>query len=182
MSIAKSSMIMAFLALFVCMSSTVMAAGTVDPGTPFNCTTLKTTCKTIADASYAKNASYSGTIAQCNVTNLSNAKPLCGMNVICTATFLIEVPGSNPPVVPTPTIATPAATATTNGTAPVVPTKPATANGMITVGTVDMTPQLLEQYDTSKCPSSAATSVKAASSVVAMVVVASVAVFMSAML
>ncbi|KAF9904990.1 hypothetical protein EC991_002172 [Linnemannia zychae] len=192
MSITKSSMIMAFLALFVCMSSTVMAAGTVDPGNPFNCATLKATCKTIADASYAKNASYSGMQAQCNVTNLSNAsphiprnnpqtaKPLCGVNVICTATFLIEVSGTNPPAVPTTTSAAPATP--TNGTTPAVPPKPAAPNGMYTLGTVDLTPQVLEQYDTSKCPTSAASHVKAASSVAAMVVVASVVAFMSSML
>ncbi|KAG0276672.1 hypothetical protein BGZ95_007206 [Linnemannia exigua] len=182
MSITKPSMIMAFLALFVCMSSAVMAAGTLDPGQPLNCTILKETCKSLADASYGKNASYSGINARCNVTNLSNAKPLCGVNVVCTATFLFEV-STNPNPIPVPTVTTaaPAATPSTNGTAPapVPTTKP--PNGMYTIGAVDMTPQLLEQYDQGKCPTSAANA-KVASSVLAMMVIASIASFMSAML
>ncbi|KAK3848659.1 MAG: hypothetical protein J3R72DRAFT_429455 [Linnemannia gamsii] len=181
MSITKSSLIMAFLALFACMSSAVMAAGTVDPGQPLNCTTVKSTCKTLADASYGKNASYTGINARCNVTNISNAKALCGVNVVCTATFLVEVP-LNPNPVPVPTVPNPApvATPTTNGTAPVPTIKPPTGP-IITVGAVDLTAQLLEQYDQGKCPTSAANA-KVASSVLAMAVVASIACFMSAML
>ncbi|KAG0376657.1 hypothetical protein BGX24_007416 [Mortierella sp. AD032] len=143
MSITKSSLIMAFLALFACMSSAVMAAGTVDPGQPLNCTTVKNTCKTLADASYGK--------------KYVPAKALCGVNVVCTATFLVEVP-LNPNPIPVPTVPNPApvATPTTNGTAPVPTTKPPTGP-IITVGAV-------------------------ATSVLAMAVVASIACFMSAML
>ncbi|KAF9151682.1 hypothetical protein BG015_006361 [Linnemannia schmuckeri] len=186
MPAAKSSMIMAFLALFVCLSSTVMAAELIDPGNPFNCTTFQTNCKALGVEVYGngKNATFSGANALCNVTNVSNAKPLCGINVVCTATFLVQVAAPAPG---TPSSSSSSAfvapTATANGTSPTPTPKPATggSNGVYTIASADLTPQILAKYNQDHCPKSAANA-KMATSVVAMVAVASIVSFMSALL
>lgn len=110
------------------------------------------------------------------------AKPLCGINVVCTATFLVQVaapaPGasSSSSAVSTPT-------ATVNGTTPSPTPKPATggSNGMYTIASADLTSQLLAKYNQDHCPKSAANA-KMATSVVAMVAVASIVSFVSALL
>ncbi|KAK3822086.1 MAG: hypothetical protein JOS17DRAFT_754834 [Linnemannia elongata] len=187
MSVAKSSMIMAFLALFVCLSSTVMAAELIDPSNPFNCTSIQTTCRALGVEVYGngKNATFQGANALCNSTNISNAKPLCGINVVCTATFLVQVAAPVPgtPSSSSSAISAPTATATTNGTAPSPTPKPATggSNGIYTIGSADLTSQLLAKYNQDHCPKSAANA-KMATSVVAMVAVASIVSFVSALL
>ncbi|KAH7058243.1 hypothetical protein BKA57DRAFT_448856 [Linnemannia elongata] len=188
MSATKSSMIMAFLALFVCLSSTVMAAELIDPGNPFNCTSVQATCKTLGASLYGngKNATFSGANAQCNSSNISNAKPLCGINVVCTATFLTQVdtpaPGT-PSSSSSSAVVAPTATASANGTTPTTAPKPATggSNFVYSFVTVDLTPQLLTMYNQDHCPKSAANA-KMATSVVAMIAVASVVSFVSALL
>ncbi|KAF9138684.1 hypothetical protein BGX30_008891 [Mortierella sp. GBA39] len=190
MSAAKSSMIMAFLALFVCLSSTVMAAELIDPGNPFNCTTIQTNCRALGVQVYGTNATFNGANALCNVTNISNAKPLCGINVVCTATFLVQVaspaPGT-PSSSSSAAIAAPTATANgtiTTTTAASVPTQAAAAVGsnfVYTIASADLTPQLLAEYNQDHCPKSAANA-KMATSVVAMIAVASVVSFVSALL
>ncbi|KAF9930389.1 hypothetical protein FBU30_000520 [Linnemannia zychae] len=173
------SLIVAVLALFICLSSTAQAA--FEPGNPFNCTAFQKNCRSVADTTYGggKNTSYSGVSARCNVTNISNGmcttpeqednfqcettevnidtKPLCGLNVVCTATFLIQAAAPN---------------TTVNSSSP---------NGIYTVGAEDLTTQLLSQYDTSKCPKSAANA-KTATTIVAMLAIASLVTFMSSML
>ncbi|KAF9546468.1 hypothetical protein EC957_009681 [Mortierella hygrophila] len=189
MSAAKSSMIMAFLALFVCLSSTVMAAELIDPGNPFNCTTIQTNCRALGVQVYGTNATFNGANALCNVTNISNAKPLCGINVVCTATFLVQVaapaPGasSSSAAIAVPTATANGTTTTTTTIAP-VPTQAAAVTGsnfVYTIASADLTPQLLAEYNQDHCPKSAANA-KMATSVVAMIAVASVVSFVSALL
>ncbi|KAF9108839.1 hypothetical protein BGX29_005750 [Mortierella sp. GBA35] len=190
MSATKSSMLMALVALFLCLSSTVMAAELLEPGNPFNCTIFKTNCKNLGDLTFGngKNSSYQGIQARCNVTNLSDAKNLCGQNVICTATFLLQVGANpNPPAgstaTTTTTTTTTAGATPTNGTAPPPSstTKPSTSNGMYTIGSADLTAQLVGQYNTEKCGKNAANA-KVATSLAAMIVIASVISFMSSVL
>lgn len=113
------------------------------------------------------------------------AKPLCGINVVCTATFLVQVAAPVPgtPSSSSSAISAPTATATTNGTAPSPTPKPATggSNGIYTIGSADLTSQLLAKYNQDHCPKSAANA-KMATSVVAMVAVASIVSFVSALL
>ncbi|KAG0291054.1 hypothetical protein BGZ96_005554 [Linnemannia gamsii] len=185
MSAAKSSMIMAFLALFVCLSSTVMAAELYEPGNPFNCTTFQANCKALGVETYGngKNASFSSASAQCNVSNIANAKPLCGLNVVCTASFVIQVQAPAPGVTTTTSSAA-VPTATVNGTSPTTAPKPPVTggtNGVFTVASADLTPQLLAKYNLDHCAKSAA-NVKMATSIAAMVAVASIVSFMSSLL
>ncbi|KAG0301624.1 hypothetical protein BGZ98_008186 [Dissophora globulifera] len=185
MPAAKSSIMMAILALFLCLSSTVVAADLYDPGQPLNCTQFTSNCKALSLATYGggKNASYSGPSAQCNVTNLSSAQPLCGEKVICLATFLIKAGNSSVPVVPLPTstVAAPGAngTATTTNAPASTPTSSGPSSPY-TVGSVDLTAQLLAMYDTSKCASGALANV--ATSASAMVVIVSIVSVMSYLL
>lgn len=90
------------------------------------------------------------------------AQPLCGQNVLCMATFLVSG-GSTP---------TPGNS--TNGT-----TTSNTTTSMYSVGSVDLTKQLLEQYDISKC---SAAVIQAAASVGALLLVASMTTLFSSML
>ncbi|KAF8947901.1 hypothetical protein BGZ47_007434 [Haplosporangium gracile] len=186
MPAAKTYIIMTFLALFICLSSTVMAAELIDPGNPFNCTTFETNCRALGVAVYGngKNATFSGANALCNVTNISNAKPLCGINVVCTATFLVQVAAPAPG---TPSSSSSSAvvapTTTANGTSPTPTPKPATSgsNSVYTIVAADLTPQLLAEYNQDHCPKSAANA-KMATSVAAMVAIASIVSFMSVLL
>ena len=47
---AKSAMLVAILALFLCLSST--AAALYSPGNPVNCTAVAANCKTFVDSTY----------------------------------------------------------------------------------------------------------------------------------
>ncbi|KAG0245321.1 hypothetical protein BGX31_007519 [Mortierella sp. GBA43] len=133
MSAFKSSVMLALLAMFLCLSSTVAAADLFAPGKPVNCTSWADHCKALTNDAYAgKNISYSGPSSQCNTTNLAAAQPLCGTNVLCMATFLISLPSTGN--------TTTGGNSTTNST-----------GSMYTVGSVDMTSQLLAQYDANRC-------------------------------
>lgn len=46
----KSAMLVAILAFFLCLSSTVAAL--YSPGNPVNCTAVEANCKTLADSTY----------------------------------------------------------------------------------------------------------------------------------
>ncbi|KAI1314667.1 hypothetical protein EDD11_001879 [Mortierella claussenii] len=191
MSATKSSMMMAILAVFLCLSSTVAAADLYNPGNPFNCTAWANNCQALGTVTYGggKNTTYTGYAAQCNVTNLSGAQPLCNTKVICSATFLVS---KGPAPISSSLPATTATTTTTvvggngNGTTAtttagaVVPTTNPIST-QYTVGNVDMTAQLMAMYDTSKCPKSAAMA-KAATSVVVMVAIGTIVSFMSHLL
>ncbi|KAG0365407.1 hypothetical protein BC939DRAFT_446568 [Gamsiella multidivaricata] len=178
MSITKSTMMIAIFGLFLCLTSTVAAADLYNPGKPLNCTTWADNCKALTLATYGngKNETYTGPSSQCNVTNLSGAQPLCGENVICLATFLIK---AGTVTTTTTTAATPAPTgtnSTSGGNTTVTTPGP---SSMYTVGSVDMTSQLLSMYDTLKC---SAAFVQAATSVTALLIVASIVSLMSNML
>ncbi|KAF8986936.1 hypothetical protein CPC16_005564 [Podila verticillata] len=154
---AKSAMLVAILALFLCLSST--AAALYSPGNPVNCTAVAANCKTFVDSTYlGKNSSYSGPSSQCNVTNLSAAKPLCGTNILCLATFLVQGP-SVPAPAPTGN--------STNTTTSNMPT------GMYVPTVVDVTAAFIDLYDSSKCGTNAAVA-QAATSVGAMLIVATI--------
>ncbi|KAF9377040.1 hypothetical protein CPB97_010453 [Podila verticillata] len=164
---AKSAMLVAILALFLCLSSTVAAL--YSPGNPVNCTAVEANCKTLADSTYlGKNTSYSGPSSQCNVTNLSAAKPLCGTNVLCLATFLTQGP-SLPAPAPTGN------STNTNTTTSNMPT------GMYVPTVVDMTDAFIALYDSSKCGKNAAVA-QAATSVGAMLVVATIVSVLSTLM
>ncbi|KAF9101987.1 hypothetical protein BGX27_011236 [Mortierella sp. AM989] len=165
MSTAKSTMMMAILALFLCLSSTVAAADLYNPGSPVNCTTWGTNCDALVTSIFKNNNTFSSSSKQCNVTNLSGAQPLCNVKVICLATFL--VPGNT-------TILPPAG----NGTNSTAGTKPISSG--ITVATEDMTSKLLAMYDTSKC--SSASIAQIATSVSALVILATIISLLSTML
>ncbi|KAI8363604.1 hypothetical protein B0O80DRAFT_421318 [Mortierella sp. GBAus27b] len=163
MSAFKSSVMLALLAMFLCLSSTVAAADLFAPGKPVNCTSWADHCKALTNDAYAGKKyvfmiaiapstdlkeetqdaqspldppwlciSYSGPSSQCNTTNLAAAQPLCGTNVLCMATFLISLPSTGN--------TTTGGNSTTNST-----------GSMYTVGSVDMTSQLLAQYDANRC-------------------------------
>ncbi|KAF8941082.1 hypothetical protein EDD21DRAFT_349532 [Dissophora ornata] len=198
MSTAKSSMMMAVLALFLCLSSTVAAADLYSPGNPLNCTAWIANCQTLTTSVYGggKNSSYTGPSAQCNVTNLSSAQPLCGENVICLATFLVQtdnstvsatttaatIAGTTTTVSATTSASASSATSATSATAAATTTTSSSSlSSVYTVVSVDLTSQLLALYDTSKCGTSAAVA-QAATSLGALVAVASIVSFMSNML
>jgi hypothetical protein len=108
---------------------------------------------------------------------------LCGLNVVCTASFLVQV-SAPAPGTPSASSSAAAPTATTNGTGPIPTSKPPATggtNGVYTVATADLTPQLLAKYNQDKCPKSAANA-KMATSIAAMVAVASIVTFMSSLL
>lgn len=110
---------------------------------------------------------------------------MCGINVVCTATFLTQVdtPAPGTPSSSSSAVVAPTATASANGTIPTTAPKPATggSNFVYSFVTVDLTPQLLTMYNQDHCPKSAANA-KMATSVVAMIAVASVVSFVSALL
>ncbi|KAG0030008.1 hypothetical protein BGZ81_003162 [Podila clonocystis] len=167
---AKSAMLVAIVAFILCLSSTVVAADLYSPGSPVNCTLVKEHCKTLADSTYlGKNSTYQGSSSQCNVTNLSAAKPFCENKIICSATFLVP---SNV------TIPTPVPTQGTNGTNSTIPKAP---TNMPYFTTVDMTDALIALYDVSKCGKNAAVA-QAATSVGAMLLVGTIVSVLSTML
>lgn len=94
------------------------------------------------------------------------AKPLCGTNVICMATFLTQ--GPSVPV-PAPT------GNSTNTTTPNIP------NGMYVPTTVDMTDAFINLYDLTKCGKNAAIA-QTATSVGAMLIVATIVSVLSTMM
>ncbi|KAF9328606.1 hypothetical protein BG006_008230 [Podila minutissima] len=167
---AKSTMLVAIVAFILCLSSTVVAADLYSPGSPVNCTLVKQHCKALAESTYlGKNASYSGSSSQCNVTNLSAAKPLCETKIVCLATFLTSGNVTIPAPVPTQG---------TNGTNSTVPKAPITP---YIPTTMDMTDALIALYDTSKCGKNAAVA-QAATSVGAMLLVGTIVSVLSTML
>ncbi|KAF9561204.1 hypothetical protein EC968_005831 [Mortierella alpina] len=177
---APKMILLAMLAFVLSLASTVAAADLIDPGKPLNCTAFIANCKKLVIDTHGKNATYSSPSSQCNVTNLSAAKPLCGKNVICLAVF--EYKGNA--TVPAPVTPTSAAVATPSGNATAAPTgaapAPVAIPGALGFVTVDMTEQILAMYDTSKCGNAAVA--KAATSIGALLIIASVVSFMSNML
>ncbi|CAO3575105.1 unnamed protein product [Mortierella alpina] len=175
---ASKMIILAMLAFVLSLASTVAAADLIDPGKPLNCTAFIANCKKLVSDTHGKNATFSSSSSQCNVTNLSAAKPLCGKNVICLAIF--ETKGT----VPAPVTPTSAAAATPSGNATAAPTgvapAPVAIPGALGFVTIDMTDQILAMYDTSKCGNAAVA--KAATSIGALLIIASVVSFMSNML
>ncbi|KAF9363274.1 hypothetical protein BGX34_004525 [Mortierella sp. NVP85] len=174
MSAFKSSMMMAIFAMFFCLSSTVAAADLYTPGgpgTPVNCTTWADHCKALTVATYGegKNSSYTGASPRCNVTNISAAQPLCGVNVACVATFLIRTDGSTAP--PAAGNGTTGGNSTTGGNGTI-------STGGYKVASVDMTSELLAMYDAKKCSNA----VRAVVSFGALVIVASITTLFSSML
>ncbi|KAG0028123.1 hypothetical protein BGZ82_008605 [Podila clonocystis] len=166
---AKSAMLVAIVAFILCLSSTVVAADLYSPGSPVNCTLVKEHCKTLAESTYRnKTLTYQSHSAQCNVTNLSAAKPFCETKIICLATFL------NAGNV---TIPTPVPTQGTNGTNSTIPKAPS----MSYFTSVDMTDALIALYDVSKCGKNAAVA-QAATSVGAMLLVGTIVSVLSTML
>ncbi|GJJ69592.1 hypothetical protein EMPS_01939 [Entomortierella parvispora] len=188
----KSSLMMAILAVFVCVSSTVQAADLYSPGNPLNCTAWTQNCQTLSDSIYGngKNASYTSISATCtNETTLSGAMDLCNDKVTCLATFMLMsnavVMAAEPSASAAPTAASSAAAATTSGassSAPAAtgttPSGPAPTGPVYSVGSVNLTSQLLAMYDTSKCGKSAAAA-KMVTSAAAAALVASVITLMT---
>ncbi|KAF9968616.1 hypothetical protein BGZ70_001352 [Mortierella alpina] len=174
---ASKMILLAMLAFVLSLASTVAAADLIDPGKPLNCTAFIANCKKLVIDTHGKTSSPS---SQCNVTNLSAAKPLCGKNVICLAIF--ESKGNS--TVPAPVTPTSAAAATPSGNATAAPTgaapAPVAIPGALGFVTIDMTEQILALYDTSKCGNAAVA--KAATSIGALLIIASVVSFMSNML
>ncbi|KAF9193813.1 hypothetical protein BGZ51_002136 [Haplosporangium sp. Z 767] len=187
MSASMNSMMMAILALFLCLSSTVAAADLFNPGQPLNCTAFAANCRALTQETFGhgKNSSYNGVSTQCNVTNLTAAKPLCGKNVICLATFLVKRSPSDPGSVSTTTTALPSGieTTTTSATNPTTTSAGApapTSTLQYTIGFEDLTDKLLAMYDISKCGNAA--TAMAATSLGALIAVASIVSFMTNML
>ncbi|KAF9578979.1 hypothetical protein BGW38_004964 [Lunasporangiospora selenospora] len=172
---SKSTFMVALLALVFCLASTVSAAERYNPGSPFNCTVFKANCGKLTGETFGKNSSYSGPSAQCNVTNLEAAKPLCGLNVLCMATFTGRNPNVSTPL-PTPS------GNSTNGNSTNGTNTPTIGNpNMYSFSTEDLTEQLIGMYDTGKCPKNAAIA-QAATSLTALVVMASLVSMMANML
>ncbi|KAG0215653.1 hypothetical protein BGX28_008899 [Mortierella sp. GBA30] len=176
----KTTVMIAIIALILCLSSTVATADLINPGKPFNCTDFAVHCKELTMTTYGngKNASYSGPSTQCNTT-LPAAQPLCGEKVLCLATFLVKSDGTPPPTVPLP-IGNSNTTAVATPTSAAAAAAPTSGAGVYSIATVDMTSQILGMYDTSKCANAAVA--KAATSIGALVIIASVVSFMSSML
>ncbi|KAF9347912.1 hypothetical protein BGX26_000650 [Mortierella sp. AD094] len=178
MSATKSTMMMAILALFLCMTSTVTAANLYAPGSPFNCTAFANNCQTLTTSLYGgKNSSYQGPSTQCsNSSNLPAVQSLCNEKVLCLATFLVQSNASTTTTTTTTAAAVPTGNGTTNGT--VAPTRPI-ASDLYTFTSVDVTSQLLDLYDTSKCSAAIA---QVATSFGALAVIATVVSMVSSML
>ncbi|KAG0056449.1 hypothetical protein BGZ83_004956 [Gryganskiella cystojenkinii] len=168
-------MMIALLALLFCASSTVQAAD-YDFSHPSNCTAWSANCRILTDLTYGngKNGSYTSDSAICaNSSSATAAQPLCQNKVTCYATFMnfgafnavINAAGN---------------TTTSSTTAGTVPTATSSSgpkpSGVYSVGSIDMTAQLLKMYDTSKCSAAAA---QAVTSAVAVAIVATVLSVMS---
>ncbi|KAG0003241.1 hypothetical protein BGZ79_001337 [Entomortierella chlamydospora] len=178
MSATKSTMMMAILALFLCMTSTV-AADLYSPGNPFNCTAFASNCQALTTSLYAgKNSTYQGPSYQCtNSSNLAAVQTLCAEKVLCLATFLVET-DVNSTVTPTTTTSAAAATPTGNSTTNST-TSAISLALQYSFTSVDVTSQLLAMYDTSKC---SAAVVQVATSFGALAVIATVVSMVSSML
>ncbi|KAF8970247.1 hypothetical protein BGZ46_010554 [Entomortierella lignicola] len=177
MSATKTNMMMAILALFLCLTSTVTASSLYSPGKPLNCTAFADNCNTLAMSLYSKNASFNGPSAQCNVTNLSAAQPLCNEKVICLATFLVMTNSTNLAVanssssVAAATTTSAAGVSTTSSAAPATPTNGTSSiPNVYTVTSQDLTSQLIALYDTTKCGSGAVATTVSAFVIIATVI------------